>query len=191
MGFLSVLSFAHVLVKDRVKPGDLAIDATMGNGNDTLVLAKLVGHTGHVFGFDVQAEALQQTQERLGQHGLDSNRITLLLRDHADMLDSIPPGLHGKCAAVMFNLGYLPGADPSVITRTDSTLRALEAALTLLRPGGVITAVVYPGHAGGGEEADAVAGWASSLEQQRAQTLIYRFANQRTAAPYLIAVEKK
>ena len=92
----------------------------------------------------------------------------------------------------MFNLGYLPSgeADKNIITRTDSSIAALEAALRLLRPGGVVTAVLYPGHEGGDEEAAAVEAWASKVSTQVAQSIIYRQL-QRSAAPYVIALEKK
>ncbi len=101
---------AHELLRAQLCPGDIAIDATAGNGHDTLFLAQAVG-------------------------------------------------LCGKVAAVTFNLGYLPGADHATTTGTNSTLEALEQALTLLRPGGALSVLAYPGHRGGQEEAQAVAAW--------------------------------
>jgi hypothetical protein len=59
----------------------------------------------------------------------------------------------------MFNLGYRPGGDRSIVTRTDSTLTALESAYRLLLPGGIMTVVGYVGHPGGRDETDAVADW--------------------------------
>ncbi|HZG83924.1 class I SAM-dependent methyltransferase [Paenibacillus sp.] len=191
MGFLSVLSFAHAIVRDRVRPGDIAVDATMGNGHDTLFLAGLAGDGGHVYAFDIQETALANTAERLASSGIPSSRYTLLLSDHAEMAQRLPAAAVGGVAAVMFNLGYLPGADHSVITRTPSTLRALDAALAVLRPGGAATVVVYPGHAGGADEAAAVEAWAAALDPSRYQAMVYRFVNQRNAPPYVIAVEKR
>ncbi|WP_342417135.1 class I SAM-dependent methyltransferase [Paenibacillus sp. FSL R10-2782] len=193
MGFLSVLSYAHQLVAARVQPGDIAIDATVGTGADTLFLAKAVGRRGRVYGFDIQQEALQLTLRRLDEDTSPSlAEVSLLLQGHEQMREAVPDKLHGKVAAVMFNLGYLPseGADPSVITHTDSTLAALDAALYLLRPRGILTTVLYPGHAGGGEEAEAVLQWASALPVSSGQSIIYRQL-QRAASPYVVAVEKK
>jgi hypothetical protein len=191
MGFLSILSFAHALVRERVRPEDIVIDATMGNGHDTLFLAGLVGGSGLVYGFDVQDAALTATRARLASAGVPVPRCELLLRDHAEMAAALPDDASGRIGAVMFNLGYLPGGDHSVITAPASTLRALESALTLLRVGGVLTAVLYPGHEGGAEESNAVEAWAAALPQERFQVLTYRFLNQRNTPPYVVAVEKR
>ncbi|APB71976.1 methyltransferase domain-containing protein [Paenibacillus polymyxa] len=193
MGFLSVLSYAHQLVAARVQPGDTAIDATVGTGADTLFLAKAAGKRGRVYGFDIQQEALHCARRRLEENASPSlAEVSLLLQDHEQMREAVPDMLHGKVAAVMFNLGYLPseGADPTVITHTDSTLVALDAALQLLRPRGILTAVLYPGHAGGSEEAEAVLQWASALPVSSGQSIIYRQL-QRAASPYVVAIEKK
>lgn len=212
MGLLSVLSFAQKLVEDRVAPGDIVIDATVGTGVDTLFLAKTVGCAGTVYGFDVQPLALALTRERLdaaaqaapsaagargprgraGASGLAEAR--LLLRSHAELAAALPAAVHGHVAAVMFNLGYLPVAeiDPSarVITLAETTLPALEAALTVLRPGGVATVVVYPGHEGGDLEGNAVEAWAAQLPSHTAQVAMYRMLQRRTA-PFLIVIEKR
>ncbi|QDU36039.1 bifunctional tRNA (mnm(5)s(2)U34)-methyltransferase/FAD-dependent cmnm(5)s(2)U34 oxidoreductase [Maioricimonas rarisocia] len=145
---------AHDIVREVLAVGDVAVDATAGNGHDTRLLAQLVGDGGKVFAFDVQEEALVRTEKRLREAGL--THVMLLQRDHAELAAAIPVELHGRIAAVMFNLGYLPGGDHSVVTRTDATLQALEAALELVRPGGVMTVMVYRGHPGGQEEAAAV-----------------------------------
>src|SRR5262249_21317060 len=131
----------------------IAIDATAGNGHDTRFLLECVGASGRVFAFDLQAEALAHTARAAG----DVSNLTLFTRDHAEMRDAIPPEYHGHVGAVMFNLGYLPGGDHSITTQPTSTLKAISAALELLRPGGVLTVLAYTGHLGGAEEADAVA----------------------------------
>ncbi|MEF2966959.1 class I SAM-dependent methyltransferase [Paenibacillus sp. M1] len=194
MGFLSVLSLAHKLIGERLGPGDTAVDATAGTGADTLFLARTCGHRGRVFAFDIQAEALNLTRARLEQDTAADKlaAVTLLHRSHEEMEAALPADLHGKLGAVMFNLGFLPaeGADPAVITQTSSTISALEAALRLLRPRGVLTAVLYPGHPGGDAEAAAVEAWAAALPQAVGQAVLYR-QPQKPASPYLIAVEKK
>lgn len=141
---------AHQIVRDVLRPGDVAIDATVGNGHDTRFLIDCVGPTGHVYGFDVQADAIDHARPILG-----AANVTLLLANHAEMT-ALLPDVRGKVGAVMFNLGYLPGADKAVTTQAESTVRAADSALSLLRPGGVLTALAYRGHPGGREEADAV-----------------------------------
>ncbi|WP_068615561.1 class I SAM-dependent methyltransferase [Paenibacillus tuaregi] len=193
MGFLSVLSMAHQLVAARLQPGEAAIDATAGTGADTLFLAAACGRRGQVFSFDVQAAALELTRQRLAkQEEAKLAPAKLLHCGHEQMREALPASLHGKVGAVMFNLGYLPaeGADPALITQTSSTLTALGEALDLLRPKGIITAVLYPGHPGGAAEAAAVEDWAAALPVSTAQSIVYRQL-QNSASPYLVAIEKK
>ncbi|WP_150272959.1 class I SAM-dependent methyltransferase [Paenibacillus tepidiphilus] len=196
MGFISVLSFAHKLTAERLSAGGRAIDATVGTGADTLALARLAGPRGAVCGFDIQPAALRLAEERLRLAREEAPAalapVTLLARSHAALLESVPADWPGTVSAVMFNLGYLPAADAdkSIITEPESTLAALDGALSVLRPGGIITAVLYPGHPGGEREAAAVEAWAAALPQQTAQSIVYRQL-QRADAPYVIAVEKK
>lgn len=194
MGFLSVLSCAHQWIASRLQPGDFAIDATVGTGADTLFLAQQVGARGQVIGFDIQSEALTLAQARIRKQseGSKLGSISMLELSHARMAEAVPDVWVGRVGAIMFNLGYLPaeGADASIITETTSTIAALEAALTLLRPRGIITAVLYPGHEGGAQEAEAVSAWASVLPVEQAQVVLYR-QMQRDHSPYLIGIEKK
>ncbi|TKJ92098.1 SAM-dependent methyltransferase [Paenibacillus sp. CFBP13512] len=192
MGFLSVLSYAHKLVLERLDAhSGYAIDATAGTGVDTLMLAKAAGRRGQVFSFDIQQDALDRTQERLDKEDQAKlASVQLILDSHATMSQYIPEAQHGKIQVIMFNLGYLPTGDLSIITEPDSTLTALASAFDLLAIRGILTIVLYPGHAGGAEEAEAVQAWASSLPVAVAQSIIYRQL-QRQDAPYLIAIEKK
>lgn len=190
MGFVSILSFAHQLIEARVQPGETVIDATAGNGVDTLFLARIVGSTGVVHAFDIQPQALEQTSARLAKEQPDSD-VRLHLCSHAELQERVPCEPHGHVAAVMYNLGYLPGQDHTTVTQAGSTLAALEASCKVLRRGGVITIVLYTGHPGGMEEAEAVEAWAASLPQKEYQVMQYRFLNQKNHPPYLIAIEKR
>lgn len=191
MGLLSVISQAHAMMTRTLRPGDIAIDATVGNGVDTLFLAQTVGPRGLVYGFDIQEEALASARKRFAHADISDANVRWTLRNHAQMLDALPEEIHGTVAGVMFNLGYLPGGDRSVITQTDSTLSALDAALRVLKPGGLVTIVLYPGHPGGDVEAEAVHHWAEQLSQAQFQSCSYRFLNQAASAPFLAAVCKR
>lgn len=192
MGFLSVLSYAHKLVLERLDAhSGYAIDATAGTGVDTLMLAKAAGKRGQVFSFDIQQDALDRTQERLDKEDeVKLASVQLILDSHATMSKYIPEAQHGKIQVIMFNLGYLPTGDLTIITEPESTLMALDSAFELLAVRGILTIVLYPGHQGGAEEAEAVQAWASTLPVAVAQSIIYRQL-QRQDAPYLIAIEKK
>lgn len=154
---------AHELIRREVaelqapaSPSLFAIDATAGNGHDTLFLAELVGPTGRVWAVDIQADAIARTQLRVGEW---IDRVELHRADHANLKSIVPAEMHGRISIVMFNLGYLPGGEKSMITRTGSTLVALDAASELLGPGGLLSMIAYPGHPGGDQEALAVASW--------------------------------
>lgn len=185
----SVLEYAHVLAGRALSPGSIAVDATVGNGHDTVFLAQEVGEQGTVIGFDIQADALDRTKERVQEH-VPEAEVRLLHTGHENMAAQIRETFHGKIAAVMFNLGYLPGGDHSLTTQPTTTLEALENATRLLQPRGLITVVQYVGHEGGAEEAAAVTDWASGLPQDTFQVLSYQFANHRNDPPRLLAIER-
>ena len=155
-----VTELAHEAVRAVVVPGDTVVDATVGNGHDTLFLAHCVQPGGKVYGFDVQEEALSAARGRLAAAEVGEAWLHLVHEGHEEMARIV----EGPVAAVMFNLGYLPGGDHAVTTRPQTTRRALEQGMDLLRPGGVITVVCYRGHPGGVEESGVVRVWASALE---------------------------
>ncbi len=175
------LGMARALVAGWVRAGDTVVDATVGNGHDTLFLARLAGPGGRVIGYDVQPTALATTRARLAAAGLAAE---LHLGSHAAMLDDVPAGV----AAVMFNLGYLPGGDKRVTTRSAETLAALAAALELVRVGGGITLVCYPGHPGGAEEAAAVGAWAAGLPSRQFCAVRCHGLNASESSGFLISV---
>lgn len=186
---ISLSEVAHDIVRRHLPLNGIAIDATLGNGHDTLFLTQTVGEAGHVYGFDVQAMALENTLQRLQQQGLQ-DRATLFLVSHAEMPASIPQDHHGRIAAIMFNLGYLPGADKALITQTESTLIALEAACRLLAEQGVITVLAYPGHEGGDSEASQLADWCERLNRGQFQVEIVLSQSDKPTAPRLFVIRK-
>lgn len=184
--FPRATELAHAWVGDRLRGrvGMRAVDATAGNGHDTEFLARGVGPEGRVFAYDVQAEALETTRRRLEAAGL-LERVGLRLASHEEL------GEAGAIDIAMFNLGYCPGGDKHLVTRTDSTLRALEAATAGLNPGGLVTVVCYPGHPGGGEEADAVVAWTRRLDARRFRAMhCSMLLAQGEAAPFLVGIER-
>lgn len=154
---------AHDLLRTVLEAGDHAVDATAGNGHDTRFLAEAVGDKGRVLGLDIQEAAIRVTGSRLARAGL-SDRVTLLQAGHERLDELLPAPMRGNLKAVMFNLGYLPGGDRARITRPDTTLTALAAALDHLRPDGVISLLVYRGHPGGDDEYVAIHHWLDTID---------------------------
>ena len=185
-----ILPYARILLEKAISPGDYAVDATAGNGHDTLFLTKLVGTDGHVFAFDVQEEAIQQTKKRLVENDAEQ-QATLFLHSHDQMKNVLPDDCKGKITAAVFNLGYLPGGDKSIVTEADSTISAIEQLLELMAVEGIIVLVVYHGHPEGAVEKDALMSYVTSLPQDKAHVLHYGFMNQRNAPPFIVAIEKR
>ncbi len=182
---LPATQLAHVLLRSCLHPGDWVVDATVGHGLDTLFLAAQVGPGGRVFGFDVQAIALESAAQRLAGQA----QVTLFHEDHAGLEQHLPAEARGRLAAVMFNLGYLPGTEKETITQPSSTLSAVQQALEMLAPGGVLTLILYPGHAGGDVEAEALRAFCHALPAEFPVTQ-YRRLNARRSAPELLIVQR-
>jgi len=184
--FRSARFWAAELIGPALYDGARAVDATMGNGHDTQWLCERVGEKGRVYAFDVQPEAVGHTRERLAAAGL-SGRAVLLCEGHQHMADRVPEPVD----AVMFNLGWLPGAAHGVTTRVETTLQAVDAGLTLLKPDGLMTICVYPGHAEGARELAALLEWARGLDPRRFDVMLRTYLNQPNDPPRLIAVRRK
>ena len=174
------------VLRRAVAPGDRVVDATMGNGHDTLFLCELVGPEGRVYAFDVQAQAVENTRKRLEEAGL-SDRAELFCQGHESMGDKVA----GPLAAAVFNLGWLPGGDHAVTTRWETTRQAVACALELLSPLGVAVICAYPGHPAGERERAALAEMLSALPPQRFNVLWHRFLNAGPGAPECFVVQKQ
>lgn len=180
-----VLQYAQTLLEMSVSEGDIAVDATAGNGHDTLFLANLVGDDGYVYAFDVQKEAVDATLHRLLDHALEHRAIVL-----KDGHENVANYIHKPVSAAIFNLGYLPGSNHEIVTKPNTTIQAIESLLKLLKVGGMIVLVVYHGHEGGKNERDEVIRYVSDLPQKHVHVLRYEFMNQKNDPPFIIALEK-
>lgn len=173
-------------LRQVVRAGDHVIDATMGNGHDTLMLAQLVGETGHVTGFDVQEAAVESSRRLLTEQGM-IDRCTLHVLGHEHMAERV----ESPVRAVVFNLGWLPGGDKSVTTHWETTKKAVSAALSLIEKGGVVTICAYPGHAAGDEERHALMEYLSALRPQEYNVLHHRFLNAGPGAPECFIIQRQ
>lgn len=182
----NILQYAHFLLEQTLEQGDTAIDATCGNGNDTLFLAKLVGEKGNVLAFDIQDQAIKATQAALDKE--DFKNVTLIQDSHEYVDKYIDDS--EKISAAIFNLGYLPRSDKKIITKSTSTIPAVKRILQQLKKHGLLILVVYHGHEGGSEEKEALMKYVTQLEQKKFQVLQYQFINQKNNPPFLVAIEK-
>ena len=174
------LEMAHDFLAQVITQEDIVVDATMGNGHDTLFLAKLAKQ---VYAFDIQEQALEKTSQRLQEAGLTNAELILQGHETVDQFVT-------EVKAAIFNLGYLPSADKSIITQPQTTIEALDKLCQLLVKGGRIAIMIYYGHEGGDIERDAVMDFISHLPQQEYTAAIYRTLNQINNPPFLVMIEK-
>lgn len=183
----NIVAITHQIMAQTVKPGQTVLDATVGKGNDTAYLAELVGTHGRVYGFDIQAQAIALTKKRLAAQSL-LTQTTLFQAGHEQIKDLLPREKNLQLA--IFNLGYLPSGDKTIITQTKTSLQAISQVLPLLQPGGLLLIAAYPGHAGGLEEYLAIHDYLTQLPQRQYHVGKFEFINQQNLPPKLLIVER-
>lgn len=179
-------AFHHRLLALFLRPGDTAVDCTVGNGHDSLFLLGEIGREGRLIGFDVQEEALGRTRRLLEEGGYHPSRFSLIRASHVDVGDYVSPGI----GAAVFNLGYLPGGDRTVVTDGAATIEAAGKCLGLLRPDGVVSITLYYSHRGGREEAAAVTRFADGLDHGAYKVLHLTYGNLPNDPPSIILIQK-
>lgn len=182
---LRATELAHLLLTLAAGPGDTVIDATAGQGRDTCFLAALVGEAGQVWAFDIQEEACRATMAALDRQHLAA-QARVIHDDHA----RIAAYDIREAAAAVFNLGWLPGGDHSIVSNGPATVQAMAAVLDKLKAGGAIVAVAYPGHPEGAEETAAVLSWLAALPADTAQSMQITFPG-KEQAPMVLLIEKQ
>ncbi|MGL6106890.1 tRNA (mnm(5)s(2)U34)-methyltransferase [Romboutsia sp.] len=181
-----VTDINKLYLEEVINVGDIVVDATMGNGYDTKYLAQKVGKNGFVYSFDVQEEAIKSTKKKLEKENLQ-DRVKLILDGHENMDKYVKE----EVSCVVFNLGYLPRAKHQVITQPETTIKAIEFSLKLLKPHGIISIAIYTGHPGGMEEKNSVYEFVKNLNQSEFSVLECGFINQINNPPQLVLIEKK
>lgn len=177
---------AQTILQGSIQVGDTVIDATAGHGHDTVFLAECVGANGRVMAFDVQENAIRSACEKVAAAGMQQ-RVSFHQISHTRMAEHAAPD---SVSAVMFNLGYLPGGDHTLTTVVPDTIAALARAADLLKSGGVLSIVCYPGHPEGMSEAGAVESWLNQLSTRGWRAAKYELLGTLRAAPYLIVTRK-
>lgn len=178
--------YAHYLITSILQVGDAAIDATCGNGHDTLFLAQKVGPNGQVYAFDIQEQAIHTTKERLLAAGV-MDQVKVVHDSHSLMKNYVSKPVK----VILFNLGYLPGGNKDITTTLDSSMVALQAGLELLQAGGLMVLVVYPGHPQGKIEREVIDPWTQQLDAREYQVVKINYYNQTDAAPYVLAIHRR
>lgn len=180
----SLVTEAHKTILPYLSEQSISIDATMGNGHDTLFLAK---HSFKVYAFDIQENAIIATRTRLEKNNCIKN-VSLIHAGHEIMQQHITFG--EKADVILFNLGYLPHADTSIITQEKSTIIALNQALKRLSKKGIISILAYPGHKGGSSELQAIIQWYEQLNSLQYAISIIRSMQEKPDSPRLFTLQR-
>lgn len=186
MNSFSALEIINRVIDESVQEGDLCIDATAGRGNDTLHLCRLVGDSGHVLAFDIQQDAVDSTKALLEKHGM-AERAEVLLKSHSEMAQHAD---EESVSLITFNFGWLPKGDHTINTRKDTSIAAIEQGLKLLKPGGIMTLIIYYGRDTGFEERDALLEYLPTLDSREYTVIEMPFVNRPNCPPIPIVIIK-
>ncbi|MDR7856175.1 class I SAM-dependent methyltransferase [Tissierella sp.] len=182
---VNTIKISKDIINKHVKEGQTVLDCTVGNGNDTLLLAQLVGNTGKVIGFDIQKEALDITWKNLTCENID-NRVELIEDSH----ENVDLYIKEKIDFAIYNLGYLPKGNKNIKTTKETTLISLKKVIGLLNENAIILIICYIGHDGGLDEKNGVEEFLKDLDQKEFNAIKYDFINQKNFPPILFGVEK-
>jgi Predicted S-adenosylmethionine-dependent methyltransferase involved in cell envelope biogenesis len=182
----NALGLSHRFLRQHVKAGDFAVDATAGNGGDTLFLSRLVGENGRVLAMDIQPRAIENTTALLRQNGAEN--VRLVLDGHQNMAAY---AAEESADTVVFNFGWLPAGDHSIFTRKETSIPAVEAGLRLLRPGGAMSLCIYYGRDNGYDERDALLQYVRSLDDRAYSVMVIDFANRKNDPPIFVWIVKE
>lgn len=182
---LDILATEKSFVLAHLHEGDTAVDFTMGNGHDTLFLSQTVGESGRVYAFDIQESALVSTRALLEGSNAPNN-YSLIHSSHHLAENYIKEPIK----AGMFNLGYLPGGDKTLTTKRETTIAAINSAIRLLAPDGILLIAVYPGHAEGEIEGKLIGELISELDRHKYCCAEFRIVNSPSSSFFYIVESK-
>lgn len=173
----SILNRVNLICEKFIKPGDITVDATCGNGFDTLRLSKL---SKKVFAFDIQKEAIKRTKKIL-----DDNNVcnVTLINDSNENIRKDLKEYDKKVSLIMFNLGYLPNFNKDVMTNAKTSLKSIKESIKMLNKKGIILVTCYP-HKEDVKESKAIINY---LDKNNINYIIYRNTNNKNA-PFLIEI---
>ena len=182
-----ITDYVHQFLEQHITTGNICIDATMGNGNDTCKLCNLVGDDGKVYAFDIQETALTNTKSLL-----EKNKVIhiaeLILDSHAHMKNYVK---ETEVDCIVFNFGYLPSGDHSLATKAESSIEAITQGLELLKKGGLMSLCIYSGGDSGFEERDALLEFLKELDSKKYLVILSCYYNRPNNPPIPVMIIKR
>lgn len=184
---INTTSLAHSFFIEHLKDGKLVVDATVGHGFDTMFLCQCIGKEGKVIGFDIQEAALNSAKARLEHTGC-LEQVELICDSHTNMEHYI---LKETIDGMMFNFGYLPKGDHNICTKPDTSVKAIEIGLSLLKKGGIISLCIYHGKDTGYEERDAILSYLKTISHREYTVLVTNLYNRPNDPPVFAGIIKE
>lgn len=186
MDFMQGVEFSHWLFNNYLENNKILIDATCGNGKDTLFLADKLDKQGKLYAFDIQKEAIEKTKMLIEEKEYNIN-IEYINDGHEKLDEYVDETVNG----IIYNLGFLPGSNKEIKTEEDTTITSLNKSLDIIAEGGLIVIVIYSEHEGGSKEKEAVMNYTSKLNYKKYNVLHYNFINQKKTPPEVVAIKKR
>lgn len=183
----------HEIIRSQAEREGFYIDATMGKGNDTKLLCELAKDQGRILAFDIQKEALEETEKMLngyeiGRKMYEDGRIQLILDGHEHM------GMYVESETadvICFNFGYLPGGDHRIATKVETSVEAIKKGLKILKRGGMMSLCIYSGGDTGFEEKDAILEYLRSLPAREYTVIQNTYFNRGNNPPMPVFIFKE
>lgn len=183
----------HEIIRSQAEREGFYIDATMGKGNDTKLLCELAKDQGRILAFDIQKEALEETEKMLkgyeiGRKMYEDGRIQLILDGHEHM------GMYAESETadvICFNFGYLPGGDHRIATKVETSVEAIKKGLKILKRGGMMSLCIYSGRDTGFEEKDAILEYLRSLPAREYTVIQNTYFNRGNNPPMPVFIFKE
>lgn len=182
----SALGIVHKILKMHIKPGDFCIDATCGNGHDSVYLCELCGKSGKLISIDIQEDAVTATKKALAENGFE-NMCDVVCSSHSKIDKFAKPN---SVDCIVFNFGWLPGGNHEIFTRAESSIPAIEKSLDILKPGGLLSLCVYYGRNNGYSERDAILDFVKNLDVAKYNVIKCDFMNRANDPPFPIFIVK-
>ena len=179
--------WCHSIIKSQAESGGTYIDATMGNGHDTLFLCQMAGDKGSVWAFDIQEQALEATKVLLAEHGYGKN-AHLIKDGHENMDRYFAPQ---TADVICFNFGYLPGGDHAIATKAQTSVAAVRKGLEILKSGGMMSLCIYSGGDTGFEEKERILEYVKGLSSREYVVIVNEYYNRGNCPPVPVFVFKR
>lgn len=188
MSLRNAVAFAQHILLPYVQQANCLVDATAGNGYDTLYLAKNSPVSAKVWAFDLQSLAIEATKKRLQAEAL-AHKVTCLVESHENIGQVLPS--NERIDVAMFNLGYLPTGNHHFTTKADTTIKALQNLMPYIGQNGIVSIAAYPGHEEGRREAQALHTFLAELDQKKYHVAKLQMLNQIHEPPVLFLLQKR